>query len=160
MGQVDPCFIASPFPLWQGARARGRMTTAGLPPSLPLHLFGALEGRQMAGAQRPSSQPGVEGCLGAGAGGQIDIKLHSYLPCLTVPFSGCQEPWDIFCAKSWEPSKKLPNFFSTWPSFILSDGRHSSSRCINATGIWRGDWWERDGLEPHQAPALKAHPSN
>lgn len=48
------------------------MTTAGLPPSL-LHLFGTIEGRQMAGACTVLLQPRVEGCLGAGAAGQIDI---------------------------------------------------------------------------------------
>lgn len=34
------------------------MTTAGLPPSVPLHLFGAKERGQMAGAQCPPAQGG------------------------------------------------------------------------------------------------------
>lgn len=38
------------------------MTTAGLPPSL-LHLFGTIEGRQMAGAQC-SSSPGWKDAWG------------------------------------------------------------------------------------------------
>lgn len=39
------------------------MTTAGLPPSLPLHLFGAKERGQMAGAQC-SSSPGWKDAWG------------------------------------------------------------------------------------------------
>lgn len=87
------------------------MTTAGLPPSLPLHLFGAIEGRQMAGAQCPSS-PGWKDAWGQVLVDRQTFNSTRICSCLTVPFSGRQEPWDIFCARSWEPRQKAAQFLS------------------------------------------------
>lgn len=56
--------------------------------------------------------------------------------------------------------RRLPNFFPTWPSFVLASGRGPFSRYINQIGKYRVTQVEGGmGLSPlSQIPALKAHP--
>lgn len=50
--------------------------------------------------------------------------------------------------------RKLPNFFPTWPSFILAVGRGPSSlQILGSDWDMEGDWWGWDGLSP-----TRSHP--
>lgn len=89
----------------------------------------------MAGAQCPSSPGGED------AWGQCWWTDRHLAPLTSVPASlslslvvrnpGTSVP------RVRSQDRKLPNFFPTWPNFILADGRPCFSRYINQTGIWR-----------------------
>lgn len=146
----------SPFPtLARSQSQKFGMTTAGLP-SL-LHLLGLLRGRWL---EHSHSNPGG-GRMPGGRCCWTDRPFNSthLLPshCRFLSLSPVVRPWDIFCARSWEP-RKAADFFPTWPSFGLVDGRGSFS-VYNEWDMEDRLWWEWEGLEPHQAPPLKAHHS-
>lgn len=56
--------------------------------------------------------------------------------------------------------RKLPNFFPTWPSFVLADGRGHLSRYISQTGIWRETGGGGVGLSPTRSQLWKPTADN
>lgn len=128
--EAGPLLPCCPSSVLQATRARSHMTIAGLPFLCPCTCLGLKGGGRWV---EHSASPAQGGRLpGAGAGTQAPHShmLLSHCPFFQFVRSPRHPPCQELGAKT-----KLPNFFPTWPSFVLADGRGPFSRHISEGGM-------------------------